>query len=186
MQRIDNIFFSPLGTYYVVQGLSAEYEEETWIYLTKTMETVGYVDGHVFAFSRDEKAVFGAERASVAIWVMPALQLRGHLHGHTSDILDMDVSRDNQYLATSSYDKTARIWSRQGGEIVHVLRGHEHYVTIVRFSTDGTFVVTASNDNTIRTWSMQTGKELHLFTHNTRTLEISPCSRIIIAQDCFF
>ena len=71
MQRIDNIFFSPLGTYYVVQGISDEYEEETSIYLTKTSETIGYVDGNVFAFSRDEKAVFGAENKKVAIWVMP-------------------------------------------------------------------------------------------------------------------
>ena len=47
------------------------------------------------------------------------------LRGHSGDVLDLDWSPDDQYLASSSVDNTIRIWNMLNmPESVAVLKGH--------------------------------------------------------------
>ncbi|XP_047051199.1 U4/U6 small nuclear ribonucleoprotein PRP4-like protein [Lolium rigidum] len=61
--------------------------------------------------------------------------------------------RDGAYLATSSYDATAALWSAQDYKPIKTLDGHESKVTGLDISGDGQQIVTVSHDRTIKMWS---------------------------------
>ncbi|MDY6806166.1 MAG: hypothetical protein SXA11_20505, partial [Cyanobacteriota bacterium] len=58
-------------------------------------------------------------------------------------------SRDGKYLATASWDNTARVWSASTGEEIAKVN-HDADVIAVAFSRDGKYLATASSDNTAR------------------------------------
>jgi WD40 repeat protein len=61
-------------------------------------------------------------------------------------------SPDGQRLATTSEDRTARVWRADGTADPIVLLGHEAGVLSVAWSPDGQRLVTASKDRTARVW----------------------------------
>ena len=72
----------------------------------------------------------------------------------------ISFSSDGTKVATSSDDKTGRIWDVSTGQELHQLQGHEGEVRFIVFSPDGTKVATASSDKTGRIWDVSTGQEL--------------------------
>jgi WD40 repeat protein len=85
------------------------------------------------------------------------------LDGHTSQVTEIDISRDGKYLATASDDMTARVWDLATGETIHIFSGHTDAVTSVAFSPDGKYLVTTSGDHTARLWNINSGKREMLF-----------------------
>src|SRR4029078_6282259 len=63
-------------------------------------------------------------------------------------------------LVTSSYDKTARVWSVADSSQIAVLRRNKASVERAMFSPDGRRIVTASRDGTARIWDAASGKEI--------------------------
>lgn len=87
-----------------------------------------------------------------------AEQTRFVLRGHEGAVRDAAFSPDGKFVATSSWDKTARVWEAATGKPVSVLTGHVAPVPSVAFSPDGQFIVTASHDRKARVWAdWQTG-----------------------------
>ncbi|VEU22645.1 DEKNAAC103657 [Brettanomyces naardenensis] len=74
---------------------------------------------------------------------------------HDKVIHAIDVSPNNDYLATASHDKTAKIWDLQSGETVGVLRGHKRPVYDIRFCAYDRLVATCSGDQTAKVWSLE-------------------------------
>jgi WD40 repeat protein len=72
-------------------------------------------------------------------------------------IKGLAFSPDGKRLASTSADKTARVWNVATGVCEHTLKGHTEPLTGVAFSPNGR-LVTASNDKTARIWSVQTGR----------------------------
>jgi hypothetical protein len=79
------------------------------------------------------------------------------LHGHTNSVTGVAFSPDGTRLATTSYDRTARLWDTRTGAPVLVLRAHTSILHGVAFSPDGTRLATASHDSTVRLWDVRTG-----------------------------
>jgi WD40 repeat protein len=75
-----------------------------------------------------------------------------YLVGHNSPISCIDISRDNQFIVTSSQDGTAILWSAKTGEALSELSGHIGPVFCAAFSIDGKRIVTAGQDGTVRIW----------------------------------
>lgn len=83
----------------------------------------------------------------------------------TDDITKAKFSPDGKKIITASLDGTAKIWSREDGELLLSLQ-HRGPVNSAEFSFDGQLVVTASSDNTAKVWNAETGKLLLLLKHS--------------------
>ncbi|CAN8095823.1 unnamed protein product [Discula destructiva] len=87
---------------------------------------------------------------------------------HDKDINALDVNPTGQLFASSSQDKTVKIWSVAEGEVQGILRGHKRGVWTVRFAPSNTpvihsdkgaiagksLVLTGSGDKTVKIWSL--------------------------------
>jgi serine/threonine protein kinase len=103
---------------------------------------------------------------------------------HLATIWSIDVSPDNQKIASASADKTVKIWDRQTGTILQNLTDHQDQVYAVVFSPDGQLLVTASQDKTIKIWRVETGELLNTLTghlEGVRSLAISADGKIIVS-----
>ncbi|MBU0763224.1 MAG: hypothetical protein KJ607_00150, partial [Bacteroidetes bacterium] len=72
----------------------------------------------------------------------------------------VSFSPDQQYILTSHFDNTARLWESASGRLVHSLEGHSDELINADFSPDGKHIVTSSKDHTIKLWDTSSGKEI--------------------------
>ncbi|MDK2410573.1 trypsin-like peptidase domain-containing protein [Aphanizomenon sp. PH219] len=75
--------------------------------------------------------------------------------GHTGWITGVSFSPYSQTIASSSSDKTIKLWSFDGN-LLQTLEGHEDEVMDISFSPDGEMIASASQDKTIRLWKKST------------------------------
>ena len=73
------------------------------------------------------------------------------LSGHKAAVIGIDISRDSKFIASTSVDKTIKVWRRDGTEIA-TLKGHQGIVRSVKFSPDGQFIASGSDDGTVKLW----------------------------------
>ncbi|CBN57304.1 MULTISPECIES: AAA-like domain-containing protein [Kamptonema] len=73
------------------------------------------------------------------------------LSGHKAAAMAVDISPDSKFIASSSVDKTIKIWRSDGTEIA-TLKGHKAIVRAVKFSPDGKFIASTSDDGTVKLW----------------------------------
>ncbi len=89
---------------------------------------------------------------------VPGLSLKHILRGHKGSISNIAWSPDGRFLASSSDDKTIRIWNVVRGECTTVLKGHKDEVTSVAWSPDGSVFISGANDGEICFWSISLKK----------------------------
>lgn len=63
-------------------------------------------------------------------------------------------------IVTGSFDKTAKLWNSETGELLHTLRGHATEIVCLSFDPHGLVVATGSMDSTAKLWDVQRGVEL--------------------------
>ena len=73
---------------------------------------------------------------------------------HEKDINCVAVSPNDRYIATSSQDKTAKLWDSTDLNLLGVFRGHRRGVWSVRFSPVDQVIVTSAADSTVRLWNL--------------------------------
>ncbi len=96
------------------------------------------------------------------------------VNAHTRGCYCLDGSRDGNYLATGSYDKTVVVWNAHTYEKVRTLVGHTQGVDAVAWSPDGTQLASASLGQGIRLWNPATGAQIALLEgHNGAVTSIA-------------
>jgi WD40 repeat protein/serine/threonine protein kinase len=75
----------------------------------------------------------------------------GVLRGHGAGVTGFALSIDGSRLASTSYDKTVRLWNLETGES-RSLRGHSDAVLGVIFSPRGDALASMSADSSVRLW----------------------------------
>ena len=80
------------------------------------------------------------------------------LEGHTSRVTKIVFSPDGAMLASTSEDRTIRLWDIATGTHKHTLTGHNSYIYSVVFSPDGLTLASGSENGRIRFWNVTTGQ----------------------------
>ena len=73
------------------------------------------------------------------------------LEGHGFWVNKVCYSRDGQFIASASSDRSIKIWTTSG-VLLQTLVGHTNWVTSVAFSPDGNLLVSGSRDNMLKIW----------------------------------
>ncbi|KAG8989198.1 U3 small nucleolar RNA-associated protein 13 [Tulasnella sp. 427] len=101
---------------------------------------------------------------------------------HEKDINSLDVSPNDQFLATASQDKTAKIFAVEYAlkpgkgnakgdlKLVATLQGHKRGVWNVKFSRFDRVVATASGDKSVKLWSLESFACLKTFEGHTNSV----------------
>jgi WD40 repeat protein/DNA-binding XRE family transcriptional regulator len=108
---------------------------------------------------------------AVKLWEAGTGKEIGQFTGHTGWVTGAAFSPDGAYIATASFDKTARLLDAKTGREIRQFIGHTDGLWAVAFSPDGKTIATASTDGTARLWDVQTGQELRRFVGHTAGVE---------------
>jgi WD40 repeat protein len=103
-------------------------------------------------------------------------------------VTTLAVAPDSTWLATTSMDKTARIWDVSTGSQRALLSGHTGSVWTAEIAPDGTWLATVSDDERatnpmsmdkeVRIWDVATGRQRAILTSDT-----GPVRAVAIAPD---
>ncbi|EGW31040.1 uncharacterized protein SPAPADRAFT_142668 [Spathaspora passalidarum NRRL Y-27907] len=73
---------------------------------------------------------------------------------HDKDINSIDISPNDEFFATASYDKLAKVWNTDSGETIGILKGHKRGLWDINFYKFDKLIATASGDKTVKVWSL--------------------------------
>ncbi len=161
--------FSPDGRFVAASSNNGK----VWIWPTRDSLPPVVIDtqqshGHeLLAFSPDGSMLVMAsafkEVANVAtVWNTKTGALQHELAGHQDALSNVVVSPDGRHVATSSNDRTVRLWTTKTFELERVL-SFEGTVNQLSFSEDGERLATAgAGANTACIWEVKTGKRTEL------------------------
>ena len=76
------------------------------------------------------------------------------LLAHGGPVKGLAVSKDNNYMASASFDYSVVIWSLDPIEERITLIGHDAAVNTVKFSPSGDLLASGGDDNQILLWKM--------------------------------
>jgi WD40 repeat protein len=101
------------------------------------------------------------------------------LTGHTDRITFFDICTATHHAATSSLDKTLRLWNLQTGKCVHILPEKDaDTIFCMTFNPNGSLLATMKeskvDDNTIKIWSTKSAQLVHTVYQNKTEIRTMP------------
>ena len=113
---------------------------------------------------------------------VPGIELAHTLRGHDNVVLRLTWSRDGKTLASTSVDRTIRLWDLASGNCRSVLRGHHAGVNEVAWAPDGSWLASCSFDHTILVWDLhveQVVERLYDHSDDVASISLSPDGKIL-------
>jgi WD40 repeat protein len=86
---------------------------------------------------------------------------------HTNSVWSVTFSADGQWLVSSSYDETVKLWSVATGACLQTFIGHRGPILSAKFSHDDRFIISVGVDRSLKIWDIQTGKCLQTLTDHS-------------------
>lgn len=115
--------------------------------------------------------VTGGQDDVAVLWALEESRLAGglrcveraRLQGHSDCVNEVCFSNDGQYVATSSYDCTVKIWTVATGALLHTLEGPAKEIEWVIWHPKGHAILAGSTDTMAWMWWAPTGKLMQIF-----------------------
>lgn len=123
------------------------------------------VPGHPVKENEESNVLITASRdRSILVWKLNPLEAEAHpehhygqpvqmLKGHSHFITDLALANENNFLLSSSWDKTLRLWDVRSGKSSRLFTGHTKEVLTVAFSPDNRQILSGGSDREIRLWN---------------------------------
>ncbi|KAG0004117.1 hypothetical protein BGZ79_010242 [Entomortierella chlamydospora] len=137
----------------------------------------------VFSPDSRQLAVCGIEENTVSILNPATGESLLTLRGHTAEISAIVYSSDGTRIATSSEDRTVRLWDTRTSTPGPVFEGHVTSVFSVMFSPSGKHIASAGWDGCIRLWNSQVTKTLNMPPPSLKLCDRDSGSMISILED---
>ena len=117
----------------------------------------------------------GSADMTVRIWKLNGESIT--CRGHTDWVRSVCFSPNGKHVASSSVDKTIRVWDSRSGLLpINPLQGHTQGVTSVCYLYDGTRIVSGSYDQTVRIWDSSNGNLLSTLESHLGIVSSIACS----------
>lgn len=75
------------------------------------------------------------------------------LKGHTHNVSSVTFTPDGDYLISSSWDKTIKVWEVSTGFLVKNLEGHDDRINDVAVNEKGNLLVSSGNKGDVILWN---------------------------------
>ncbi|XP_043709473.1 WD repeat-containing protein 13 [Telopea speciosissima] len=113
------------------------------------------------------------------------------LRGHSKDVTDFDFSSNNQYIASSSMDKTVRIWEISKGHCIRVIYGVSSQLCIRFHPVNNNFLSVGNANREITVINFSTGRIMNkaVFENEVTALDHDHTGNLIFcgdAQGCIY
>jgi WD40 repeat protein len=107
------------------------------------------------------------------------------LRGHSNNVSGVAFCPDGKRLATTSGDKTTKIWDAGTGKELLTLSGHSDFVYSVAFSPDGKRLATTGWDRIVQIYALDLPELINLARERvTRDLDPDECKRYFQTKSC--
>ena len=106
------------------------------------------------------------------------------LSGHSNWVQGLAFAPDGSRLASSSWDRTVRVWDVASGRCLYTLEGHTERVQCLAWSPDGRKMASAGFDHTIRLWDAEPGSSRAVLQGHTApvySIAFTPDSRLLLS-----
>ncbi|MCL7038682.1 hypothetical protein MKW94_016396 [Papaver nudicaule] len=114
-----------------------------------------------------------------------------HLSGHSKDVTDFDFSSNNQYIASTSMDKTVRIWELSGGNCIRIIYGVSPQLCIRFHPVNNNFLSVGNGNREINVINFSTGRIIKkaMFESEVTAMDHDHTGQLIFcgdAQGCIY
>ena len=106
------------------------------------------------------------------------------LEGHTGRVTGLAFHPQSDQIATSSRDKTVKLWE-VNGKIINTMEGHSDEVEAVTFNNQGNIIASGSKDSTVRLWTLAGEEHQVISSHSSEVtaLDFSSNDKILASAD---
>ncbi|GAB2291779.1 hypothetical protein Dimus_026032 [Dionaea muscipula] len=115
-----------------------------------------------FGHMRSDLLAYGAADGSLTVCTVsnPPAVIK-QLTGHSKDVTDFDFTSNNQYIASSSLDKTVRVWDISKGICIRVIYGVSSQWCIRFHPVNNNFLSVGNANKEINVYNFSTGRTIH-------------------------
>ncbi|XP_058110469.1 uncharacterized protein LOC131253478 [Magnolia sinica] len=145
-----------------------------------------------FGHMRSDLLAYGASDGSLTVCTVsqPPSVLQ-QLRGHSKDVTDFDFSSNNQYIASSSMDKTVRVWDVTKGHCIRVIYGVSSQLCIRFHPVNNNFLSVGNGNKEITVINFSTGRFINkaLFENEITAMDNDHTGQLIFcgdAQGCIY
>uniref|UniRef100_A0A6G1SPJ5 Guanine nucleotide-binding protein subunit beta-5 n=1 Tax=Aceria tosichella TaxID=561515 RepID=A0A6G1SPJ5_9ACAR len=142
----------------------------------------------------DQQILTGSGDSTCALWNVECGTLIQSFHGHTADVLSLDVSPSetggNTFVSVGC-DKRALIWDTRVGlcgqnQFIQSFKAHVADINSVKFYPSGDSIVTGSDDTTCRLYDLRADREVAVYQKDSilfgiNSVDLSISGRILFA-----
>lgn len=92
------------------------------------------------------------------------------VQAHRAYITSCKISANLRTIATTSSDKTIRLWNTDDFSLANTLQHHSKWVWDCAFSADSSYLATASSDTTALLWETESAKVVRMYRGHSKAI----------------